>query len=455
MSFTKKKSRIELAFLGSGKFDFDQTQHQLQDVHLRVHLAADVAESATGQAALLTTIALAGRCFGRISVAGAAGVPYRAAFPLDADTLEEAAGCLGAVSAEDTPTHSLVVGSDKVHGVASVAVRATWENWVAAVSPADEDATPCTGSISLAAVAAAALAVGELFQQRLKNPLAGRRSQKISLWGADAAEPGPTSPEALQLPRDIWLVGLGNLGQAFLWALASLNYRHPQEVALVLQDFDRVDEENFGTSILTGPEDAGKLKTYIAEQWCLQRGFSVNRIDRPLDERTVVAHQEPRLAFSGLDKISVRKLLGSRGFQYVIDAGLGSNAGDFDRFRINTFDETFQPAAHFEGQEDADESARADAFLVASQTYKEAVDSASPEEACGLLAVAGKSVAVPYVSSLAACLVVAQAIRLVNGYATYKSMVGQLRNLDGVRAHLGNKAGRLVVGSTPHGGDKT
>jgi hypothetical protein len=453
MGFTKRKSRIQLALVGSGKFDLNQTQHQLEDVHLRVHLSVADPESATGQTAFLTAVALGCRCFGRVSVAGASGVPYRATLPLDADTLDEAAALVGATSSDTPPTHSILVGHCAAADVASMAVRATWKHWIAATAPAGDAAEPCEGSFSLAAVAAVALAVGEVFQQRLSNPRAGRRGQQISLWSPGATEVGPVNPNAVRLPRDIWLIGLGNLGQAYLWTLASLNFQYPKEVSFVLQDFDRIDDENFATSILTGTDDEGTLKTLIAEQWCLERQFRVNRIDRALDERTVVGPQEPRLAFSGLDKISVRKLLGGCGFQYIVDAGLGANAGDFDRFRINTFDETFLPSAHFEGQDDADESERANAFVEASTAYK-AVESASPEEACGLLAIAGKSVAVPYVSSLAACLVVAQAIRLVSGYAPYKSIVGQVRNLEGVGAHLGVQADRLTVGATPHGGEQ-
>jgi hypothetical protein len=348
-----------------------------------------------------------------------------------------------------------VIGHGNTGDVAKRAVRATWKHWVAAVSPADEAGEPCEGSFSLAAVAAAALAVGELFQQRLNNPRAGRFTHKISLWDPSTGEVGPTTPTVVQLPKDIWLIGLGNLGQAFLWALASLDFQNPQEVSLMLQDFDRVDEENFGTSILTAPHDAGKLKTFIAEQWCLGRGFRVNRVDRPLDKHTIIGQHEPRLAFSGLDKISVRKLLGDCGFQYVIDAGLGSNASDFDRFRINTFDQNLRPNAHFAKQSDDNEHARADAFIAGSEVFQKAVNSASPTAACGLREVAGKSVAVPYVSSVTACLAIAQAIRLVSGHTPYMSIAGHVSNIEGVEAREGRKVDRLTVGSTPHASFRT
>lgn len=455
MSFTKKKSRIELALLGTGKFDFDQTRHQLQDVHLRIHLTDDVHATVNEQTALLTAVALACRCFGHVSVVGATGKPYQATFPLGVDTLEEAATRLGATPADMAPTHSLLIGNSTATDVANMAVRATWKHWVATVSPADDPSEPCEGSCSLAAIAAAALAVGELFQRQLNNPRAGRFSHKVSLWDPATGDVGPTTLETIQLPKDVWLIGLGNLGQAFLWALASLNFQNPHDVSLVLQDFDRVNEENFGTSILTSSDDTGMLKTYVTEQWCLERGFNVRRIDRALDEHTFINAQEPQLALSGLDKIDVRKLLGNCGFQYVVDAGLGSNASDFDRFRINTFDQNFQPNSHFTGLSDDNEYDRADAFIASSDAYKKAVDSADPAAACGLREVAGKSVAVPYVSSVAACLVIAQAIRLVNGHTPYISIAGNVRNIEGIEARTGNKADRLTVSSTLHATTRT
>jgi len=91
MGFTKGRSRVQLALVGSGKFDLDRSKHQLEDVHLRVHLSVDNLESVQAQTAFLTAVALACRCFGCVSIDGASGVPYRAALPLDCSTLEEAA----------------------------------------------------------------------------------------------------------------------------------------------------------------------------------------------------------------------------------------------------------------------------------------------------------------------------------------------------------------------------
>lgn len=449
MLFTKTKSRIEMALVGSGKFGFDQAQHQLQDVHAHIVLTEDVAMTTAGQSALLTAVALCARCFGSVSVNTLPGTPYIAKLPIPVETLDDAARALGAISPQNDVTHSIVIGSGTAQASGSMSVRASWQGWTATAAPAEDEPKACEGNLPLTGIAAAALAVGELFQQRLGNPLAGRREQRISLWSPGTAEAGPAPETVVALPRDIWLIGLGNLGQAYLWALSALDYADPGEVSLVLQDFDRVDVENFGTSILTQPDDCEELKTLISEGWCLRRGFTVTRVDRRLDLNTRREDSEPFLALSGLDKVEPRKLLGNCGFQYVIDAGLGANADDFDRIRINTFDASLSPSEHFKGQHDEDEHVRAESAISTVKAYQDAATTViSEKERCGFLGVAGKSVAVPYVSALAACLVVAQTIRLVSGYATHKSICGQAKIPDGFRSSIGTPPTRLLVGST-------
>ncbi len=448
MLFTKGRSRVEMALVGSGKFGFDQARHQLQDVHAHIVLTSDVATNMTGQTALLTAVALCARCFGLVSVSVPPGTPYSANLPITAETLEVAARSLGATSTDTEATHSIVIGAGETHAPGTTPVRATWQGWTALVSPAEDNVEACDGDIPLSGIAAAALAVGELFQKRRGDPLAGRRAQRIRLWSVGMGETDPGPESIAMLPRDIWLIGLGNLGQAYLWALSTLNYANPADVSLILQDFDRVDDENFGTSILTRPDDCGKLKTNIAEDWCLRRGFTVSRIDRRLDKNTRREDTEPFLAFSGLDKVTPRKMLGDCGFQYVIDAGLGANAEDFDLVRVNTFvDAEFSPADHFANQHDIDERTRANAAIGSVKAYKDAEAAAHSDQAqCGLLDVAGKSIAVPYVSALASCLVLVQAIRIISGYAPHKSICGQASDVDGIRSHLGIKTTRLLVG---------
>ncbi len=69
----------------------------------------------------------------------------------------------------------------------------------------------------------------------------------------------------------------------------------------------------------------------------------------------------------------------------MTDAGPGSNACGFDRIHINTFDSTFSPARHFEGQHDEDERTGADAVVWSVKAHQHAVEPAGTNEVCGSL----------------------------------------------------------------------
>src|SRR3546814_579691 len=111
-------------------------------------------------------------------------------------------------------------------------------------------------------------------------PAAGRRAVGLSLW-----RPGPEvdwlqsdeSERALTyLPSRLWLIGLGHLGQAYLWGLGLLPYRNPAEVTLILQDIDVVTDSTESTSILSDSTIVGKKKTRAMAAWAERHGFATS-----------------------------------------------------------------------------------------------------------------------------------------------------------------------------------
>jgi hypothetical protein len=267
----------------------------------------------------------------------------------------------------------------------------------------------------------------------------------MSLWNPERGhdhleDPGP---KEIYLPANLWLIGLGNLGQAYLWALSWLPYRVPRELRLFLQDDETIDAENWGTSILVERGRYGILKTRLAEEWAEARGFTVRRIDRKLDEHLRRTDSEPGIALAGLDKIAARRLLGIPEFEFVIDAGLGASVRDYSQVRVNVFDKFSDPAVHFQGQEDR--SAAAAAELLALPAYKSLAE-AGNDGGCGAALLAGKSVAVPFVSQVAAALAVAQSIRIASGQAHHLTIAGDTGDLRSVRASMGQQPERQRVG---------
>ena len=225
--------------------------------------------------------------------------------------------------------------------------------------------------------------------------------------------------EEVFLPRALWLVGLGNLGQAFLWALAALPFGDPGTVSLVLQDRDRVTEENWATSVLVKDESYGSLKTRVVEHWASAKGFDARRIDRRLSSRDRLEDDDPRFALSGVDKVEARRLMAEVGFDCIVDAGLGRTAHDFDRYRVTVFDRTHPIDEHFAGQDDAPLAQG----LPEGDAYRRLEQQIGP---CGAAEIGGASVAAPYVSALAAAIAVSRVTAVTSGCECPINEVGKL-----------------------------
>lgn len=436
-------SRIRGAFVNSGQCSFSEADERLAASRLSLFLADEAADTPAGQAAFLTATTTAARAYGSVDVHGQLRRPLLLPLPLKADNLADAAAELGAVTAEPFPNRAVLIGPVRDHP-AAWSVQAHWNGWVAGVAPGRTSTALGRGDCILAGVAAGALAVGQAFMAEQRNPRAGRTTQALSLWSPDTAnptEPGPLQAECY-LPLALWFIGLGNLGQAFLWSLSMLPYAEPEKIILYLQDDDTVKKENWGTSILVRRGRYGALKTRIAEEWAEARKFRARRIDRRLDQYLRIADREPLLALAGLDRMPPRRLLGLPGFEYVIDAGLGATAADYRKVRVNVFDSSLDPAQHFEGIEDDTDSRVAE--LMKLSAYQEIIRN-SEDGRCGAAMLAEQSVAVPFVSAVAGALGITQAIRIASGKAHHTALTADVGDLGTVRAAVGQAPARPVI----------
>lgn len=396
MTLTRQLSRIAKLLVDAEGIGFPEAEQRLRGMTLDIVVGPDAASPA-GHAAVLTAFAVSRRTFmGGVRVTGDRDQILQSTLSMQA-TLGEALQEIGASDLTGPAAVTIDIGTTQDAG----SLYAWWDGWRAGVR---SDATNALGASNnpLAGVAAGAHAVGAAFQR-----LCGRTALPgdLDLWpGADVA---PDFAEVF-LPAGLWLFGLGNLGQAFLWSLAALPYAPGARPALMLQDYDRVSEENWGTSILV-PDDAyGLLKTRMAEHWAEARGFTIGRIDRPLRADLRVADGEPRLALSGLDKVAPRRLLAETGFEAIIDVGLGRTSTDFDRYRINVFDARRRIDAHFDGVSDPAPKPAAPDLPAYARLEAEI-------GRCGAAEIGNASVAAPYVSAVAAAAAVARAIAICSG----------------------------------------
>jgi hypothetical protein len=233
---------------------------------------------------------------------------------------------------------------------------------------------------------------------------------------------GSDGPALRYLPNRLWLIGLGHLGQAYLWALGLLPYADPSEVELVLQDVDRVTVSTESTSVLTDGSMQGRYKTRIAAEWAERRGFNTLLHERLFDEHHRRQRDEPRVALCGLDNADGRRALDQVGFDFVVEAGLGRDHRNYQTMRLHTL-----PASRSAQEIWAPVSKAAQ--VETAPAYGELLKSGQLDQ-CGVTLLAGKAVGAPFVGAIAACLAVSEILRLLAGGSISELVDLDLRAVD-------------------------
>jgi hypothetical protein len=416
--------------------DSAEARSRRQAFAVTLACGADVGRSRTLQPAVLTAAAIASRCFPQaVTVAipdGLAQAPSLA-WPGLPQTFGQAleqilSGRVVNLEQAVLDSRSLIFGEV----IATVGLRVTFDGWVARVGPVDQLPRAAERPHNpLSGVLSAALAVSELFLGFANISLeAGRRIVGLSLWRPDLADRDPRAlgPALAYLPESLWSLGLGHLGNAYLWALAALPYRDPKQVEFALLDFDTVEFENYETCLLFQLDDEHAFKSRVCSSWLEHRGFRTRLVERRFDEHFRVQRGEPKVAFCGFDSNLARQHLATAGFVRVLESGLGGTAHNFDTIGLHTLPNARSPAELWpvtSQQEEAEMRAEAERMVRDNAGYQ-ALDS----DNCGRALLAGNAVAVPFVGVTAATLVVAELLRLLHDGACYtdgKLCLGNLR----------------------------
>ena len=275
---------------------------------------------------------------------------------------------------------------------------------------------------------AGALAVSEAFQfVRGGNAQTGRREVGLSLWHLEEdvswLEASAFGPPLEHLPSKLWLIGLGHLGQAYLWTLGFLPYAQPDEVQIVLQDYDTLVRANDSTSPLTSLAVLGEKKTRAMARWCEERGFHTAIQERRFDANFQVDRDEPQVVLCGVDNSMARAALEDVGFGRIIEAGLGGGTQEYLAFQVHTFPSRQSARERWGSIKDI--------YGVESLVHQPAYQALATDglDQCGLTMLAGRSVGASFVGTTTAAIVIAELLRMVLGEHRYETIDGNLRSL--------------------------
>lgn len=397
----------------------EEAMERLKSFRMHLFIGEGAAASPAHQAALLTALNCGRRTFlGGVTVSGSLDVPL--AVPVAAGaTLADAVSSLEGAVVDGIPENVplVCVGPPPAIEPEGFAVRTTFEGWRGGVVPFGSPGLAEGVEFTPASVLAGALAVSELFAHLDGDPMAGYRPVGMSLWDqapeADWASPTSDGPSPGRFPSDFWLIGLGHLGQAFLWTIGLLPFADPKEVLLFLQDVDEAGGSTESTSVLTFARDEGRLKSRTCADWAERRGFRTRLIERRFVADMRVAHDEPLLALCGVDNPQARAILEGAGFATVFEAGLGAGVEDFRLIRTHSFPGPIGAAQIWSEVEHPHEPADKPVALgELPPAYTDLKNQGAVDE-CGLTRLAEVAVGAPFVGMTAAAVLISQAVRMV------------------------------------------
>lgn len=437
-------SRISKLLVDRDEVTTDEALARRSQYSVTLRCGPQVASSRTMQLAVLTAAETAHRCFpGAVTVEcepAVEGAPFLPWARLNQTFGQALATILGQDAFKEQPD---LVSNRRVllFGNAPLTlgtIRVTFDGWVAKVGPAATmSALPEREYCALAGVLAGAMAVAELFFSFAAISIeATRRTVSLSLWrpDLDISDPLALGVEVEFLPRDLWILGLGHLGNAYLWTLASLPYPQDGIGEIFLFDFDRVEPENTDTGVLFATDDVASFKTRVCSRWLAERGFGSRMVERYFDANFRCREDEPRQAFCGFDNNPARRDLATAEFLRVMESGLGGTVDNFDTVSFHTLPnpraaEKLWPDLTPKDQDRQQQLRTQLAQLNPAYAWIGA-------DPCGRAGLAGKSVAVPFVGITAAALVVAEAVRMLHGGPAYTDIKLVLSDLDRRSAHV-------------------
>lgn len=412
---TNKLHRLVKLALDSGEAEsIDQAHKLFSGYRLHVRLGENWNASWATQAALVTIFNTASRAFlGGVVISGC--LDERVEIPLyrNLSAREIAERCGVDITHVGSNTPTLLLGDGEYNDAGGFCVRVECSGWQAGIAPTSMGRVLPDGFDNpVAGVAAGALGVSEAFLHvRGELAAAGNRVVGISLWNPadvdDWMKPENRGPELTVLPKAIWLVGLGHLGQAYAWTLAMLPYAKPEEVVLFLQDTDVLSDSNLSTCLFANVDKIGQKKTRLVSEAMESIGFRTHLVERLFEHNQSRLADEPRVVLFGVDNVSARRMMETAGFDLIVEAGLGSGYRDFRNLRIHTFPGP-RTATSIWAAEDGVQQA-----VNLSPVYQRMAHESGDE--CGVTMLASRAVGTPFVGAFAATMVLAEFMAMFYG----------------------------------------
>jgi molybdopterin/thiamine biosynthesis adenylyltransferase len=306
------------------------------------------------------------------------------------------------------------------------------EGWRGGVNFYDQERVIFTNQdnpISLGPVAAASLACYYAFCKIFKltdsNLLI---NTGISLWNINSRtewhKDSNDGPRNINMPRKIWALGLGHLGQAYLWTVGLMPLSDPSKVLFLLQDDDTVQNENIGSQVLCNDSNIGFPKTRA----CLKFLEELNFRTQIVEKRFLPGNSEEKwlkefpFLLNGIDNAHTRRNVNKSNLKLFLDGATNGSSSLFDSFTLKNVSYIDQAPDTIWKVADTDE-------VVLHKNLYERYEKANK---CGILTNIG--VSVPFVGLFGATFVIAELLRSLNQGTIYSIVSFRMSDLSSIDA---------------------
>jgi hypothetical protein len=423
-------NRLAIGIIQKYKCSYERALEILESFTLNLVCGEKIFTSPSLQAALLTAANAGKRAFlGGVFIELPENVKCLLPWPKSV-TLTEILEEMGCVVSVSNPSANFTLNFGKPGNIELNNLQIICNAWQGGFlsRPTDSNLLPENESMNLGGILAGSLGVSQAFLRISGIDIsAGDESYGVSLWRPDLHwyDQKSLGPIINYLPKKFWLLGLGHLGQAYLWTIGLLGYNKPKEVETLLEDFDIITEGNFSAGLLCEEENVGKYKTRICSEWLEERGFRSKISERKFDENTKRVEGEPYLALCGFDNAKARSFLEGTGFDLILEVALGDSISNFDSITLHTFPNASKTPKELWGK-DIDEKE------ISTTVYEAFINN---DEECGILAttLAKKALSASFVGIYAGTLVLAEAIKGLYSGQRSEITVSKMRSLKNTR----------------------
>jgi molybdopterin/thiamine biosynthesis adenylyltransferase len=425
------ENRAAIALAELHNTDLPEANKMINNSKVWLIASNSIILSLTEQIAYITAVNIANRVFrGGVNCILPEDVPNL--LVLKAVSFEDLVIQYGGLLATDTPDKNevkLLFGFECYDENCLEVVAEGWRGGVNLFNQQRVTFTKKDNPISLGPVAAGSLACYFAFCKIFK--LTGSDlliNTGVSLWninsGTEWHKDSNDGPRNINMPRKIWALGLGHLGQAYLWTLGLMPFTNPSNVLFLLQDDDTVENENIGSQVLCSDSNIGFPKTRA----CLKFLEDLNFRTQIIEKRFLLGNFEEKwlkefpFLLNGVDNAETRRNINKNYLKLFLDGATNGSSSLFDSFTIKNVTYIEKEADILWPLAEPDEIV----------LHKNLYERYNKENKCGILTNIG--VSVPFVGLFGATLVIGELIRSMNHGTIYSIVSLRMSDLSSVVA---------------------